>query len=143
MSTDNKAGRPSHQPTEKDRKTVQSMTSFGISQMDIAEVLGISDRTLRKYYAREIAIGATVANSAVAQTMFQIATTSANASAAVAAGKWWLACRAGWKPATTEMQDRASAPEATGKKAQQARDAETAGSGTEWGNDLVTPGMMN
>jgi hypothetical protein len=139
----NTGGRPPHAPTERDRKTVQAMASYGVPQDEIAFVIGIDAKTLRKHYYRELTIAATVANSTVAQSLFQIATMQDHTAAKVAAAKFWLECRAGWKRASAEQQERDFAPEFLGKKAQQARAAATAGAGTEWGDDLTPPCMMN
>jgi hypothetical protein len=45
---------PAHQPTERDRETVRTMYAYGICEEDIARVIGITDRTLRKYYREEL-----------------------------------------------------------------------------------------
>ena len=51
-------GRPSHVPTEKDRKTVEAMASYGVPQDEIALVLGVSPPTLRRHYAETAGQGA-------------------------------------------------------------------------------------
>lgn len=122
---------------------VQAMASYGVTQDDIAAVLEISDVTLRKYYSRELKIAAAIANSTVAQHLFTMATAKENTSAKASAAKFWLECRAGWRRASADVPDRDFAPEYIGKKAQQARDAATAGTGTEWGDDLTPPGLLN
>lgn len=134
-------GRPEHAPTEKDRKTVQAMASYGVPQDNIAEVLGIAPKTLRKHYDRELKISRTVANAQVAQSLFQVATGPGDSASKVSAAKFWLECQAGWKRAGADQPERDDA--LTGKKAQQARAAETAGHGTEWGDDLIPSGMAN
>lgn len=143
MNEQGKIGRPPHVPTEKDRKTVQAMASYGIPQEDIAEVIGISHVTLRKHYGRELIIAATIANSTVAQGLFRMATAPGESSAKVSAAKFWLECRAGWKRAGAEPHDRDVVREILGKKQREAQAAENAGVGTEWGDDLVPPGMLN
>ena len=143
MINPDRGGRPPHTPTERDRKTVQAMASYGVPQDDIAFVIGIDAKTLRKHYYREIMIAATIANSTVAQSLFQIATMKDHTAAKVAAAKFWLECRAGWKRAGGEPQEQDFSGGALGKKAQQAQAAATAGAGTEWGDDLIPPGMLN
>lgn len=137
----NKGGRPSHVPTDRDRKTVQAMASYGIPQAEIAEVIGVALMTLRKHYSRELTIGSTVATSAVAQRLFEIATSTSECGATVAAQKFWLECRAGWRKASADAPERDDG--LTGKKAKQAQDAASAGRGTEWGEDLIPPGLPN
>src|SRR3954462_9023559 len=84
---------PKHQPTAEQRKTVRAMIGFGITQADIATVIGIDPKTLRLYYATEIANGAIEANAQVAQSLFQAATKGKNMTAAI----WWTKTRMGWK----------------------------------------------
>ena len=60
-----------HEPTEKTRKTVEAMSSYGIPQEDISKVIGIDPKTLRKYYAFELDTATAKANSQVAQRLYQ------------------------------------------------------------------------
>lgn len=62
---------PPHEPTEKTRKTVEAMSSYGIPQEDIAKVIGIDDKTLRKHYRFELDTATAKANSQVAQRLYQ------------------------------------------------------------------------
>lgn len=91
----NKGGRPSHEPTEKDRNTVLAMAGYGIPQEDIAKVLGISRPTLEKHYREELDTGLVKANSAVARSLYEKAL--GDNSSAVTAAIFWLKTRAGWK----------------------------------------------
>jgi len=113
-----------HEPNEKDRKMVESMTGHGIPHLDIAKVVGISLPTLYKWYRLELDTGAVKANSMIAQSLYQKAL--GNGAGAVAACIFWLKVRAGWvepqnQPSQKELQQQAAA---------------TAGVGTEWGDDL-------
>jgi hypothetical protein len=119
-----------HEPNEKDRKTVETMASHGIPELEIAQVIGISAPTLRKWYRNELDTGATKANSMVAQSLYQKAL--GNGNGAVAACIFWLKVRAGWvEPRPWEEQP--------GRKELQQKAAATAGgAGTEWANDLNT-----
>src|SRR3954464_5817933 len=83
-----------HEPTEKERKIVESMTGYGISPDEIARVVGISVPTMRKWYAHELDTGHIKANSQVAQSLYQKATGSGQG--AVTASIFWLKCRAKW-----------------------------------------------
>lgn len=47
-------GRPKFEPSEKQRGMVQALAAAGYGQDDIAAYLGISDRTLRKAFRREL-----------------------------------------------------------------------------------------
>src|SRR5262247_3029568 len=88
-----------YEPTEKDRRMVEMMAGHGISQNDIARVIGISLEGLTRWYRDELETGAVKANSAVAQSLFAKATGNANGS--VAAAIFWLKCRARWSEATS------------------------------------------
>lgn len=48
------AGRKSHAPTPELRQVVYNMSAIGWPQLQIAEILGISDNTLRKHYTFEL-----------------------------------------------------------------------------------------
>jgi hypothetical protein len=117
-----------HEPNEKDRKTVETMASHGIPELEIAQVIGISAPTLRKWYRNELDTGATKANSMVAQSLYQKAL--GNGNGAVAACIFWLKVRAGWvEPRPWEEQP--------GRKELQQKAAATAGGpSTEWADDL-------
>jgi len=117
-----------YEPTEKDRRTVEMMTSHGIAQLDIARVIGISLEGLTRWYRDELETGAIKANSAVAQSLFEKATGNANGS--VAAAIFWLKCRARWaEPLPAEAY--------VGKKEQARRAAAIAGSNDGWAEDFA------
>jgi len=84
---------PKYVPTDAHRREVLTMTGFGITQLEIATMLGISDRSLRTHYRRELDTGATEANMRVAQSLYNMATRDKVPSAAM----FWLKCRAGWR----------------------------------------------
>jgi hypothetical protein len=119
-----------HEPNEKDRQIAETMASHGIPELEIAQVIGISAPTLRKWYRNELDTGATKANSMVAQSLYQKAL--GNGNGAVAACIFWLKVRAGWvEPRPWEEQP--------GRKELQQKAAATAGGpSTEWANDLNT-----
>jgi len=122
-------GRPPHEPTEKDRKVVESMASYGIPEKDIARVIGIAVDTLEKWYRYELDTAHVKANSMVAQSLFQKAMGTGNG--AVAACIFWLKCRARW----VEPKPWDEAP--VGRKEQLQQAAATAGgASTEWADDL-------
>lgn len=98
--------------TERDRKTMQAMASYGVPQDEIAFVIGVEPKTLRKHYYRELAIAAIVANLTVAQNLFQIATMPDHTAAKVAAANSGSnAAPAGSAP-SAEPSDRDIFPEA-------------------------------
>ncbi|WP_431266973.1 hypothetical protein [Dankookia sp. P2] len=80
-------------PTEEQRRTVRAMSGFGIPQADIATLIEIDDKTLRKHFRRELDRGSIEATAKVAQTLFQMATSGENTAAAI----FWMKARAGWR----------------------------------------------
>jgi hypothetical protein len=84
-----------HEPTDNTRKTVESMAGFGIPQPDIAAVIGVCDKTLRKHYRDELDLGATKANAQVIANLYKHATGSGKGS--VTAAIFWCKTRCGWK----------------------------------------------
>lgn len=121
-----KLGRKPHEPTDKDRGQVESMASYGIPELDIARVIGISHPTLRKWYLTELQTGHTKANSMIAQSLYKKAI--GNGQGAVAACIFWLKCRAGWSE-----YGPSPLPPPLGKKEQAQIDAVASAHGTEWG----------
>lgn len=120
-------GRPEFQPTDTMRSTVKAMAAYGVPQDDIGRVVGCSPPTLRKYFWTELETAATEANAKVAQTLFRTAT-EGKGKEAVTAAIFWLKCRAGWRDVSFEG----------GKKEELQRAAQTAGAGSDWGDDLKT-----
>ncbi|MBS0640902.1 MAG: hypothetical protein JSS43_13575 [Proteobacteria bacterium] len=80
-------------PTPEQRRTARAMAAYGIPQIEIAAVIGISDRTLRKAFREELDRAATEANAKVAEVCFRMATSGK----VPAATFFWLKTRAGWR----------------------------------------------
>lgn len=86
---------PKHEPTLKDRAIVGAMCAYGVPETDIAVVIGISPKTLRKYYRQELDTAAAKANARVAERLFKVATEGVGKEA-VTAMIFWLKTRARW-----------------------------------------------
>lgn len=132
-----------HQPTKERRALVEAMTGYGIPEDNIARVLTIDAKTLRKYYREELDIGMIKATVAVAQTLYGIATDRKHAKCAPAA-MFWLKCRAGWSeyaPPPPPKPPEAPRPEPLGKKEQADLEAQDAEIGTGWA-EVVRPRTM-
>ena len=71
------------------------MSAYGIPEADVAQVIGIDPKTLRKHYRRELDTGGTKANSKVAEHLYRKATSDGPQS--VTAAIFWLKTRASWK----------------------------------------------
>ncbi len=82
-----------YEPTEEQRRTVRAMSGFGIPQEDIATLLDLDPKTLRKHYRRELDRGSIEATAKVAQSLFNMATVDKNVAAAI----FWMKARAGWR----------------------------------------------
>ena len=120
--------RKPHEPNEKDRRTVETMSAHGIPQLEIARVIGIQLMTLHKWYRHELDTGQTKANSMVAQSLYNKAL--GNGQGAVTACIFWLKVRAGW------VEPRPWEEPGPGKKELQQQAAAAAGRGTDWADDL-------
>lgn len=81
-----------YKPSEEHKRLVASMASVGDPHEKISRVLGITPKTLRKYYAEELATSAAKADLAVKQKLFQQCM-EGNTTALI----FWLKCRAGWR----------------------------------------------
>jgi len=51
-------GRPSFEPTDRQRGMVQALSQAGYPETEIAEYLGLDPKTLRKHFARELRFAA-------------------------------------------------------------------------------------
>ena len=90
-SQPDKGGRPSFDPDAEQRKTVNAMAGYGIPQDDIARVIGVDPKTLRKHFRNELDTGETIATAKVAESLYKQAT-GGNVAAAI----FWMKARAGW-----------------------------------------------
>ena len=88
-------GRPSHEPDTLDRRQVEALAGYGVPEPEIAGVLGIDPKTLRKYYREELDYGHTKANAKVAENLYRIAL--GEGREAVTAAIFWLKTRAKWR----------------------------------------------
>ena len=88
-------GRPSHKPDAGVRRQVEAMAAYGVPEADIARVIGIDAKTLRKHYPAELDTGHIKANSKVAESLFRKATGEGPQS--VTAAIFWLKTRGRWK----------------------------------------------
>ena len=71
------------------------MAGYGVPEADIAGVIGIDPKTLRKHYRGELDHGHVKANAKVAENLYRKAT--GEGREAVIAAIFWLKTRAGWR----------------------------------------------
>lgn len=81
-----------HKFNKESAERVVDLAGCGVPQDDIAHELGITAKTLRKHYRRELNRAAIIANVAVAKSLFAQAV-GGNVTAAI----FWLKTRAGWR----------------------------------------------
>lgn len=92
-------GRRAHKPDPAQRRQVEAMAAYGIPEVDIARVIGIDPKTLRKCYRDELDLGATKANAQVAGYLFNAAK-NGNVTAQI----FWLKTRAKWREVPFELR---------------------------------------
>lgn len=88
-------GRPRHEPDAYHRRQVETLAGYGIPETEIAGLIGIDPKSLRRYYRQELDHGHTKANAKVAENLFRKATGEGRES--VTAAIFWLKARARWK----------------------------------------------
>lgn len=84
-------GKPAHVPTDITRAKVEAMSACGTPQTSIAAIIGIDDKTLRKYYRHELDYALDKANAAIGGKLYQRAM-----SGDLKAQQFWLRTRAKW-----------------------------------------------
>ena len=88
-------GRPAHLPDVANRRQVEALAGLGVPELEIAGLLGIDPKTLRRHYRQELDQGHTKANVKVAENLFRKACGDGRES--VIAAIFWLKTRARWK----------------------------------------------
>lgn len=84
------------------------MAGYGLAEADIARVIGIDARTLRRHYRDELETGRVLANAKVAESLFRRAT--GDGRQAVTAAIFWLKTRAGWREAARDESGSGDGP---------------------------------
>ena len=79
------------------------MAAYGIPEFDIARVVGVDPKTLRKHYRDELDLGETKANAQVAGYLYNAAK-SGNVTAQI----FWLKTRAKWRETPVELRHSGS-----------------------------------
>ena len=90
--TNQGGGKKPHRPTDEQRATVSAMCSYGVPQEEIAAVIGIDDKTLRKYYRTELDTASAKANAKVAQRLYKKCIEDGDTASMI----FWLKTRAKW-----------------------------------------------
>lgn len=98
-----------HVPTEANRVLVGLAKGSGFTEVQIANLIGISDKTLRAHYAKELSEGADRINLKIAANLASIASDRTHPKA-VTAAIYWTKARMGWADTSTEEDDEDEAP---------------------------------
>ena len=98
--------RPSFTPTPEQRRSVKLMAGLGLRQEDIALIVEIAPRTLRKHFRKELDRGMAEANAKVLQTLFGMATSGKNTPATI----FWSKTRCGLRERREADEHSAMAP---------------------------------
>jgi hypothetical protein len=88
----NEVGRPPYIKTEDDAKLVEALAIAGVTQTLIAQIVKISEPTLRKNFRTQLDTSKARANAVISQALFKKAK-----DGNVVAQIFWLKTQAGWK----------------------------------------------
>ena len=84
--------RPTHSPTPETRQLVQLHATVGTQQEQIARLLGLDAKTMRKWYRAELDLSTAKANATIGGALFNKAK-----GGDTAAMIFWMKTRAGWR----------------------------------------------
>ena len=77
------------------RRQVEALAGYGVPEAEIAALVGVDAKTLRKHYRHELDHGHSKANAKVAENLYHMAL--GQGREAVTAAIFWLKARARWK----------------------------------------------
>ena len=80
-----------HLPTPETQKLVESSSGLGLPHVSIAVLVGIDDKTLRKYYRHELDMGKAKANGQIAKTLYSKSVAGDTTSLI-----WWTKSQMRW-----------------------------------------------
>lgn len=81
-----------HVPTEESRKQVEACSGWGLRHEHIATLLGITDKTLRRAYRKELDLGKAKASSNIGKTIYEQAIKGDRTMLI-----WWSKTQMGWR----------------------------------------------
>jgi hypothetical protein len=84
-----------HEPTDQTRRVAEQMSGLGLPHEQIGAIIGIDDKTLRKYYTQELRIGKAKSSSNVAKTLYEKAI-AGDTTACI----WWTKAQMSWSEKT-------------------------------------------
>jgi hypothetical protein len=83
-----------YRPIDDDYSEVEEMVCIGLDQHTIAKIMGISNRTLTKYYKHNLSVGREKRTARVAGVAYEMAISGESPSMTT----FWLKTQAGWSP---------------------------------------------
>ena len=92
--------RPTYQVSEKTSREVRMMAGLGVRQEDIARVLDITPKTLRKHFRTELDLGGIQSNAQVMNTLFRMAISGKNTAATI----FWAKVRCGQRERAPQQE---------------------------------------
>lgn len=90
-----------HKLTQKHRTQIEEMAGYGLPHEQIGAIIGIDDKTLRKYYRIELDRGKASANAKVVKSLFHKATEDKDTTAMI----WWTKAQMGWSDKPKEIDE--------------------------------------
>src|SRR5215208_4361511 len=94
-------GRPTHNPSDDPRSMVEVLAGYGVTQLEIARVVGISDPTLRRAYREELDRGMAAVYGKLVGNLLRLA--GGSDGTALRAIMFSLRCRFGWSEGSPEQ----------------------------------------
>jgi hypothetical protein len=135
-------GRPAHIPTQENRNKVRLLLAFGWTDPRIAQALRITTPTLRKHYFRELRHREEARPALEASALMMVYKSAAEGNASAQKELLRLIDRLNMTAAEQAINDRQQGDERAarlGKKEAAALAAQSAGEGSDWGDDLLGP----
>ena len=124
--------RPAKKYSEDVARQVEEMRTRGVSIADISLLVGMSEKTLRKVYSREIDTGIAIANYQVGNKIFELAM-----AGSVACLIFWAKTRMGWSEKPKE-----AGPDVEALRKGIASAFDSVGGNEQQSGVLVTPGIL-
>ena len=98
--------KPAYEPTDEHRELVETMAVAGISELQMALVVGAEVKTLRLHYSTEIDTAGIRANINVAAALY-----AAAIAGDTGAAQFWLKTRMGWGSGGGAIVERPAVPD--------------------------------
>ena len=98
-----------HEPNDNSRKQVETSAGLGLPHEQIAALIGIDDKTLRKHYRAELDIGKAKASASIARSLYNKAL-GGDTTAMI----WWTKSQMNWSETVKQELTGADGEELTG-----------------------------